>query len=477
MKHLAPAAALVVILALLTGCTPSAPAATPSPQQARAIWRAPANLVGEPQVVGDTIVSYLRVKQKLLVAAWDLDTGGMLWNTAAETSGEAPGIELGVDAITVGKASYVAYLKKLPGSSWRELVVADARTGARQGTERLIVWPSSRPRACSDDQAFCLQGSREAAPDTQVNLRINPLAPALATDRGDAVPANSRAIGENIFATDDRAPDGVEKLGRMVNNKTIWQRPYADVFGKGASSDHGWDWRDFHNGVIVGIGSPSQCTTTGKSGKRIMTCDFAQSRMVGLNADTGATVWSIDGVDTCATGPHLGMAADDRIIGCRNKVAKNVRVPDGEYWVLKSRISRVDLIAVRPQTGEILWQADLGTETGVGSALDFVSSDERIVLTRNRKTSSYDLATGAATPTDATSRLFCRRERPSLMLHWLGEKDGTEYNIGEDVEPCDGNGKAIKEIPAEWVPAAGIDAGDGRWLLPTPGAMTLVQLS
>lgn len=477
MKHLAPAAALIVILALLTGCTPSAPTATPSPQQVRAIWRTPANLVGTPQVVGDTIVSYLRVKQKLLVAAWDLDTGGMLWNTAAETSGEAPGIELGADAITVKKTGYVAYLTKLPGSNWRELVIANARTGARQGAKRLIVWPSSRPRACSDDQAFCFQGSRQAAPNAQVNLRVDPLAPALATDLDDAVPANSRGIGEDIFATDDRAPDGVEELGRMVNNKIIWQRPYADIFGKGSSSDYGWDWRDFHTGVIVGVGSPDPCKTAGRAGKRVMTCDFARSRMVGLNAETGATMWSLDGVDTCNAGPHLGAAADDRIIGCRNKVAKNVLIPDGEYWVLKSRISHVELIAVKPQTGEILWQADLGTETGKSSAPDFVSSPEHLVLTRNRKTSTHDLATGTATPADATARLFCKRERPSLSLYWLGAKDRTDYNIGEDVEPCDGNGKAIKEIPAEWVPAAGIDAGDGRWLLPTPGAMTLVQLS
>lgn len=39
-----------------------------------------------------------------------------------------------------------------------------------------------------------------------------------------------------------------------------------------------------------------------------------------------------------------------------------------------------------------------------------------------------------------------------MKLHWLGSKGRTEYTIGEDVEPCDRNGKAVKEIPTDWVP-------------------------
>lgn len=477
MKHLAPAAALVVILALLTGCTPSAPAATPSPQQVRAIWRTPANLVGKPQVVGDTIVSYARVKQKLVIAAWDLGTGRLLWNTAAETSGEAPGIELEADAITIGKTSYVAYLTHLPGSSWRDLVIAEAHTGLRHGAARMIVWPSSSPRSCSDDQAFCLQGYREAAPDTEVNLRVDPLAPALTTDHTDGIPANSRGIGNQIFATHARAPKGVEKLGRMVNDKVVWQRPYVDVFGKGTSSDYGWEWREEHDGIIVGMGTPEECKETDKSGKWVMTCDGTRARMVGLNNDTGKTVWSLDGFDYCPTASRVEGSTGDRIIACVNKVAKTVYGTKKNRWTLRSRASHTELVAVRQQTGEILWRTDLGTETGKGSDNYFVTSQDRMVMTISGKTNVYDLANGAATPADATTRLMCLRDRPELKLHWPNDKERTSYNIGKDVEPCDGNGKSIKEIPAEWVPAAGIDAGDGRWLLPTPGAMTLVQLS
>lgn len=41
------------------------------------------------------------------------------------------------------------------------------------------------------------------------------------------------------------------------------------------------------------------------------------------------------------------------------------------------------------------------------------------------------------------------REWPELDFDRLGD-DPSDYNIGEDVEPCDGTGKAIKTIAAVW---------------------------
>jgi outer membrane protein assembly factor BamB len=476
MKHLAPAAALVVIFALLTGCTPSAPTSAPSPQQVRAIWRTPANLVGQPQVVGDTIVSYLRVKQKLLVAAWDLGTGRLLWNTAAETTTEASGIKLSLNAITVENKDYVAYIAKKRNGTWREVVVAEARTG-RRTSRNLVVWPSSPPRACSDGQAFCMQGYRPSAVNTQVNLRINPLAPALTTDRSDGLPTNSRLLGLDIFASEVRPPQGIETFGRMTDNKIIWQRPYAEVFGKTVSSDNGWAFHDNDKGIIAGIGYAERCEVTTKAGSEIKTCDETHNRMVGLNHDTGATVWSINGIDQCPNTAILEATSADRIIICRNKKGTSTYTEKGGWWDFTSKTGQYELLAVNHQTGEVLWHTDLGTQTTAAGESTFLSSDEQLILKPNGTTTVYDLATGVGAPASAASRLMCNRERLSLRLHRLGHDELTDYNIGKDVEPCDGNGKAIKEIPAEWVPAAGIDAGDGRWLLPTPGAMALVQLS
>lgn len=479
MKNLTLAAlAMAAVLTLITGCaspTPAEPAA--SVKQVHTLWKVPTNLVGDPQVVDGTIVSYIRVKQQLRVAAWRLSDGHQLWSAAAETSATTPGVELSVDTVSVGDTSYVAYLTKKKGETWRRLVVADVRTGPRNGAAPMVVWPSSSPSACTDGKAFCMQGYREFAPNKQVNLRINPLAPALTTDHADGVPANSRSIGNQIFATHARAPKGVEKLGRMVNDKVLWQRPYAEVFGKGASSDHGWEWLDEHDGIIVGMGTPQRCKATHKSGKWVMTCDATRARMVGLNQNTGETVWSVDGFDYCPTAARMETPTGDRIIACVNKVAKTIYGAKKNQWTLRSRVRHTELVAIGQQTGEILWRTDLGTETGEGSDNYFVTSPDRMAMTVNGKTSVYDLATGAATPADATTSLMCLRDRPELKLHWLNDKKRTSYTIGDDVEPCDQNGKAIKQIPADWVPAAGIDAGENRWLLPTPGSMTLVELT
>jgi outer membrane protein assembly factor BamB len=479
MKSLAVLAILVPVLAFSTGCASSASPVTPTPptpQQVQTLWTLPTNLVGPPEVVGDTIVSYLREKNQLRVAAWNLTDGRVLWSADAETSGQTPGMELSVDTVTIDEKSYVAYLTKQRAGTWRELVIADVRTGPQDAAAHLIVWPSSSPYACSDDKAFCMQGYRESAPNKEVNLRIDPLVPSLATDHSDGVPAGSRGLGQDIFATNHRSPKGVERLGRMANDKVIWQRPYADVFGKGSSSDYGWEWVEAHDGIVVGLGAPQQCHATHKSGKWTMTCDFALGRVVGLNHDTGATVWSMNGANSCPTASLEEISTADRIIACHSTTAKATYTEKKGRWALKSKMDRTELIALSQQTGEVLWRTDLGTETREGSDNNFVTSRDRMVLTINNKTTVYDLATGAATPADAASRFMCFRDRPTLKLHWLGSKGRTEYTIGEDVEPCDRNGKAVKEIPTDWVPAAGVDAGDGRWLLPTRGSMTLVKL-
>ncbi|HML51902.1 MAG TPA: PQQ-binding-like beta-propeller repeat protein [Propionicimonas sp.] len=479
MKNLALAAtAVAAVLTLIAGCaSPTPPAPSVPAKQVHQLWKISASLVGTPTIVDDTIVSYAQASHQLVVAAWNLADGKLLWSADATTSSEAPGIELSVRTVTVKKKTFVAFLTKRTNNTWPGLVVADVRTGPRKKDAPLVMWASSTPRACSDGNAFCVLGYRPFAPRKQLNLRIDPLAPALKTERSDGLPPNSRLLGYDIFATETRPPHGVEHVGRVQNGKITWQRPYTDVYGKASSSDYGWAWRDTDGDIIAGIGYPELCTFTTKAGEEFKTCDDTHGRMVGLNHDTGATVWTVDGVDTCPSASMLDATSEDRIIICRNTEGSSTYRREDGWWELQSRTRRSELIAIKHQTGEILWHTDLGTFTGTSEDADFVSSDDHLLLKINDTTNIYDLDTGEATPADATSQLMCVRTRPPLRLQRLGEKRRYEYNIGTDVEPCDGRGRTIADPAVEWVPEAGIDAGDDRWLLPTPGSMTLVELT
>lgn len=478
MKKLVRAAlVMTAALSLITGCAALGSPKAASAKQVQAIWKLPANLVGTPQVIDDTVVSYVRANNQLLITAWDLAKGRKLWSADATTSEESPGIELSVDTVTVKERTYVAFIKNDEAGDWRELAIADIRTGPRKSAKPLVLWPSSAPRSCSDGKAFCLLGFRPSAWRKQVNLRIDPLRPALVIDHTDGLPTDSRLLGYDIFATDDRPPKGVERIGRAKDGKIAWQRPYTEVFGASSSSDQGWALRDTGKGIIAAIGYPDLCTTSNTKGTKRETCDETHARMVGLDQGTGSTVWSVDGVDTCPGASIFTASSDDRIVICRNSAGNSTYVSKDGWWKLESMTRQSELIAVNPQSGEVLWHTDLGKRTGMADETSFVASADHLLLRINDKTTSYDLITGTASDVASSSRLMCQRDRPPLKLYRLGEDDRSEYRIGEDVEPCDSTGKAIAEIAPEWVPEAGIDAGDDRWLIPTPGSITLVKLS
>lgn len=469
--------AMTAVVSLITGCAPPASPTAAAAKHVQTLWKVPADLVGTPQVVGDTIVSYTRAKGRLLVSAWDLAQGRKLWSADAATSGDAPGIELSVETVTVEGRTYVAFLKNQKGGTWRELVIADIRTGPRKSAKPLFVWPSSAPSSCSDDKAFCLPGYLPSAPRKEVSLRIDPLHPAFVIDHSDWIPADSRLLGNGIFGTDDRPPTGVEQIGRARDGKIAWQRPYTDVFGASSSSDQGWAWHDTDKGVIAGIGYPALCTVTTQKGVRRKNCDETHTRMVGLNYDTGATVWSLGGVEDCPGAAIFTAATNDRIIACRNLEGHSTYISKKGWWHLESATRTSELVAIKPQTGEILWHTDLGTRTGMAEQVAFVASTDHLLLRINGKTTSYELSTGTGALVEDSSKLMCRRERSPIQLYRIWDDDRSDYYTGENVEPCDGTGKAITTIAPEWVPSAGIDAGEGRWLLPTPGSITLVQLS
>jgi len=467
--------------AVLAGCTaPPPPTETPAPSKptlVNTVWKVAADLVGAPRVANGTAVSYFRRDGKLRVGAWRLADGKQLWSAAAVTGAEAPGIELGVDTVTVGGRGFVAYVTSLRGNPWYDLVIADVVTGPSKKRTPTVVWPTTRPIACSDKQAFCMVGYQEKAPKKQANLRIDPPSGAISTDSTDGLPTNARRLAYTLYTSDDRPPEGIEQLGSFRNNATVWERPYTSVFGEGASSDFGWAWQAERDNVIVGVGYKDDCQESIVNGAQILTCEDTNGVLVGLDSTSGATLWSLDRASGCQDHDPLDGSSADRIVICRNLVDSAAYRKKGDSWKLDSYVNEQELVVANRKTGEILWRSPLGKTTGQASATSFVDSEDRMVLVVEGKPTIFDTRAAAATPVPTGAGLFCERNRPTLMLPWLGSDERYDYAIGNDVEPCDLNGRAIQTIPVDWVSVAGVDAGDGRWLLPTPGSLTLVQLS
>lgn len=484
MKHRRVAIVATVCAGLtITGCVSAPPeqggsSAPTAASAAATVWKVKAELVGSPVIANGTIVSFLRKGGKLQVGAWNLADGKKLWTAAAVTSGETPGIELGVRTVTIGERSFVAYLTtQRGGGTWRELTIADVRTGPDRKLKPIVVWPTTHPTACGDGKAFCMTGYRVEAWKKRVNLRIDPVSRSATVDDTDGIPNDARRLGYSIYASDARPPHGVEQLGSFRDGKIVWERAYPEVFGNGASSDDGWAWKPEKDGVVVGVGYTELCHTSKADGETISTCEDTTGRLVGLNSATGATIWSLDRVDGCQGQDPLIASTEKEVTICRNLVGNRVFRKQGSSWKLLSSTYEQELVVLDRQVGTVLWRVPLGKTIESDDSPTFVNSDTRLVLTSNGQLTVFDTATRTTTPVTAETALMCRRDRPTLMLHWLDDDERYDYSIGQDIEPCDASGKPIAEIAAAWVPSAGVDAGEGRWLLPTPGSLTLVRLT
>lgn len=472
-----PALAAVVsaLTVVLTSCTAPAPAVSRSPEPAvRQLWIADVDLIGWPTVADDSVASYVRDNNGLAVAAWDLATGDELWRRRAAVGGEAPGVMIDLDQVRLGTTGYVAYLTPTAMPDVQAIEVADIRTGRPLALDHREVWSTSRPQACDEGSAFCLTGYL-GDDEVERALRIDPSTRRVTRDRETGLPDHARFLGERVFATNDRAPDGVEQLGFAQDGKVLWRRPYQDVFGPGATSDAGWDWADGDaREVLIGSGHPEDghwdvFDETGEASS-----DATEVRTVGLERATGRTLWELDGVETCPF-VDLNDVGDNPVVLCRIRAGSQhwKRTPTGiDYF---RRGYDVDVIGVDPVSGAELWAAPIGGEEfdHEPGGLSFVSSEKVAVIRLNRAAVRLDNRTGTFTPVGPEDVLACSEGRPEFVLERDGRRD--RWAIGDAMSPCDRDLRKLSQWSVDVVRTVGVEAGENRWLLPTLDGLVAVQ--
>lgn len=468
--------AIPLALLFLVGCTapapdtPStppestpvsiAPSPSPSPEPvARLAWETEVDLIGEPVVTDEVIVSYIDTGSGLVLAGFDPKTGEVLWRRSAATSGQATGVPLNASVIEHGGRIWAAAVA-MDADGQHRVVVLDAATGQQVTLRHESLWATSRPWRCADDDpAFCFDAVYSSSEDREIMaFRVDPDKGTVEVDSDRNTGLNTRFLGARVYSTNDRPADGGEEiLGYVQDGKTLWSHPYETVFGPGSSSDGGWSWsdRDDHP-VVVGQGYvdvPREEPVVGDSFPAV------DGVTVGLQRTTGEIAWRIEASEACPMEFDPTPEGSDAFIACLLSGGEYVVEADPDGGLRTQPVDIVaDMVGIDRTSGEILWRHPLSGDDYVHA--DFFAQKESDLAIRGRDgaTREVDLLTGEAVEVAPDEELACLSDRGYISLPW-GDRIG-EYSRGHGRLPCDRTGKELVEWAPESLSWGGRRAGD-----------------
>lgn len=482
----AVAGLLALSAALLSGCVGASPRPT---EQAPALdfeselkpqWTTSAQLVGALATAPGVVVSYVEAEGSgLEIVAWDAHTGLELWRDDAVPGNVNPVEQLDAHIVTTSAGVFVPYLRLSADqpqgeTGWQQIVVADATTGVPVAMDPVVVSAFEPPIACPDGYGICFVGVTLAARNTdQRSFRLDPAEGTLQADTDLALPVNARFLGDRIFATNDRAPDGVETLGYTGSGATEWTVPYGSVFGENATSDNGWTWNDTTTGgLLIGTGAtylPDHPDSLDYS------ISLTKDRTVALNRETGAVVWALDGVTNCIAANIERAILTDVVPLCRvNAGALAVtEKADGGRSDMNYVNLDIDLVGVNTTSGAVEWTVPLGGDQSVYSSGDsvFYSRSAPRPVSIIGEVTVIDAVTGAQSAAPRTGTYACSQNRADITVHGAGDDTGvmSHYAAGQSVYPCDVNRGDLHSAvfsPGSML-MAGIDVGGGDYVVGT----------
>ncbi|GAA3871404.1 hypothetical protein GCM10022381_13120 [Leifsonia kafniensis] len=444
---------------LLAGCTASGGTGAEDGVSA-ADWESTASLLWKN---ADVLLSATRVESEVALAyvamgdgnefvvARDARTGREFWRQQAIPGINAAGVEHQVAIVEDGNTQTTAFLVPTDDSQnhiWGTLSVVDVATGTAlsPSLSSQSVW-SSRPKECID--TFCITGRVEGQDKNGLLMYRSEEGGSLSVAQGAGIPYldGGRFLGNFVSSS---TTTGLERLNFGENGRITWSRPYTDVFGEGTSSDGGWAWIDDELDIpLVGVGYTYTDQDLSKpfDGEY----DMTETRLVGLDRDTGATIWQHDGLVPC---PGLGSDmtySDGIVVACRVNSGTQAFHWDGtQATEVHYSNTDVDLVGVNPESGEITWDLALGSDlANVASASwggrAFAVGDVPIV-TLDGTASVVDRATGAAEPVPARAVLLCAQklEKVPLLGAWNDGKS-FKYPAATVFAPCSPTGEILED--------------------------------
>lgn len=369
----------VAVVIFLSSCTliplpkmTSAPKAPPSAELLKrshnaitAAWEVPLEPIGQPVVADGVAVVYGKTSNGITAYGFSAADGRQLWTNPVHPGLGAPGIPL-EPALTTTDAGSAAAVFLMPASTpidnfgtawWTTPVAVELKTGRvlYRGESQLV---ETRPTACEDRKDICFTGFD---PETQLSRQHRVKLATGQDDFGDSLnplTGNYRLIGEGLFSV---VENGKESIARVHEGKKVWSADIQEVFGRGATTNLGWNFQ-YSEKLDLYVGSVG-FKPTGENDYDLLkdkqfSVKLTDQQAVGFQASTGKVLWTAESAHVwCA---NLVGAAASQLNGNGNGLPIRCEYTQGsmEYPSGKLVNAKAKAVGYDPLTGMAAWQTE-----------------------------------------------------------------------------------------------------------------------
>ena len=417
-------------------------------------WEVEMDVLGQPAVADGVALVYTKGAE-LQARAVSLADGSELWSQPIHPGVGAPGIALAPRLTKTDSGANVAvFLQQgeIPEFNagqtwWTSPVAVDLKTGEElwRGEPRLV---TSRPSACADGTDVCFT-SRDPFTWESVEHKLDLDTKAFRSGAQHSLPGSFRGIGESgLYSV---VENGRESIARVDGSKTLWTVGIEDLFGPGASTDYGWNFRyseqlDLYVGQVGWVESEEQGEGLRAGEPTIL--NLADSKVAGIRASTGEVLWMENGTDIFCT-YRMGLSAttleDGEGLPVRCDFEGTVDRQSQTYE------ATAKLVGFDPLTGEAVWESEPQEITSLDDLVVDVSSLGDFVAAKSADgILIIDTATGDSKAASPKDQFFCSEtayyEAPpgSPYAKQLETVEGS--NGGSIYFPCGASGDEVEEV-------------------------------
>lgn len=336
----------------------------PTPVPATVEWKSKEVLVSDVELIGDVAIAYRHQGPQLEIIARNLKNGKQLWKDEALGAADALGVDLDIELVKHGGRHYAAYAGTKTGAyGW--LTITDISTGEQVKIGKDFEFWGDRPFACG--KTFCTEGSKVSNGQLleRQHFKFN-----WSSKQWQAVPTLELEYclqrgGHSLFTgLSSYWDEDIEMLSYSKGSKTLWNRPYEEVFGKGYSSTAGWAWGTAgeDDEILLGYGQHAQDDFF-ESDKKTATYKLADlSKLVSVDAKSGKVLWRQNGASSmCGAASEQGSAAPNyTIVLCYYTAGQRKLTDKGDgYYSISTKGAAWSVAAFEASTGVRKWKHKL----------------------------------------------------------------------------------------------------------------------
>ncbi|MCF3137990.1 PQQ-binding-like beta-propeller repeat protein [Paenarthrobacter sp. AR 02] len=379
IKSVGLAVTAVAVVIFLASCTliplpkmTSAPKAPPSAELLKrsnnatvAAWEVPLDPIGQPVVADGVAVVYGKTSGGITAYAFSAADGKQLWTNPVHPGLGAPGIPLEPALTTTDSGSAAAVFLMPAGTPaenfgmawWTTPVAVELKTGrvVYRGDSQLI---ETRPTACENKKDMCFTAFD---PKAQLSRQHRVSLATAQDDSGDTLnplSGNYRLVGESLYSV---VENGIESIARVHEGKKVWSADIQEVFGRGATTNLGWNFQ-YSEKLDLYVGSVG-LNPTGENDYDLLkdkqfSVKLTDQQAVGFQASTGKVLWTAKSAHVwCA---NLVGTASSKLNGSGDGLPVRCEYTQGsmEYPSGKLANAKAKAVGYDPLSGMAAWQTE-----------------------------------------------------------------------------------------------------------------------